>query len=230
MINRILIVHPSKGRAKMACETAKKWIENASTFIDYCMVVESDEMEVYFDELESQEITGYIRLIDGNFGTAINAINSVCETHFKENHLLCVVSDDFSCCYMWNELLLSQIKGKSDFLVKTLDGIQKTLVTLPIMDYLYYKRFGYVYFGGFRHMFSDQEMTAVAHLLGKVIEVPLLFEHLHYTTGAMKMDKVNERNNSTWQQGERLFNERLKSNFGLKPEEIVKSYESIVWH
>jgi hypothetical protein len=77
-------------------------------------------------------------------------------------------------------------------------------------------------------MFSDQEMTAVAHMLGKVITLPLVFPHNHYSTGKFERDAVTLRNNATWQQGERVFNERLKSNFGI--EFPVCKYSDIVWH
>lgn len=58
----------------------------------------------------------------------------------------------------------------------------------------------------------------------------MLFEHLHPSTGKTKKDALNERNDQTWRQGEQLFNERLKTNFGLKDSEIVKPYSEIKWH
>ena len=123
--------------------------------------------------------------------------------------------------------MLLAVKGKEDFLLKTDDGLQKTLVTLPIMDRKYYERFGYVYHPDYSHMFADQELTAVAIMTGKYVKLPLLFEHLHYSTGKTPKDVINSKNDSTWQQGERLFNERLKSNFGI--ENPVIPYSEIVW-
>ena len=127
-----------------------------------------------------------------------------------------VVSDDFSCPEHWDTLLIEALNGKSDYCVKTQDGLQPTLMTLPIMDRVYYNRFGYIYYHEYRHLFCDQEMTAVAHMLGKAISLPILFPHNHYTTGKFKRDSITARNNSTWQQGEKLFNERLKMDFGIE--------------
>jgi hypothetical protein len=64
-------------------------------------------------------------------------------------------------------------------------------------------------------------------MLGKVINVDMTFEHWHYSTGKNKRDKISLRNDSTWQQGERLFNERLKNNFGIN--NPVMPYSKIKW-
>jgi hypothetical protein len=95
------------------------------------------------------------------------------------------------------------------------------------MDRAYYTRFGYVYYPGYRHMFCDQEMTAVGHLLGKVIDLDMTFEHMHYSVGKSNYDEINRKNDATWSQGEALFNERLKTNFGI--DNPVVPYSSIVW-
>jgi len=125
-------------------------------------------------------------------------------------------------------LLLEALQGKSDYCVKTQDGLQPTLMTLPIMDRIYYERFGYIYHPSFSHMFADQEMTAVAHMLGKAITLPITFPHNHYTTGKFQRDAITLRNNATWQQGEKVFNQRLKTNFGI--ENPVMNYSDIKWH
>lgn len=145
----------------------------------------------------------------------------------SNGNIIIVVSDDFSCPEHWDTLLLEALKGKSDYCVKTQDGLQPTLMTLPIMDRVYYERFGYIYYPEYRHMFCDQEMTAVAHMLGKAISLPILFPHNHYTTGKFKRDAITARNNATWQQGKKLFNERLKFNFGI--DNPVIQYSQIKW-
>jgi hypothetical protein len=70
-------------------------------------------------------------------------------------------------------------------------------------------------------------MTAVGHMLGRVINVDMTFEHLHYSTGKSEKDATNVRNDSSWRQGEKLFNERLKTNFDI--ENPVINYSEIKW-
>lgn len=235
----ISLIHPSRSRPDMAFKTMQNWLDKADKpfNIEYLLMLDNDdEMLLGYEAIANALIdvnyfngiacTPTINLSDNK--SAIEAINV--GAVMCKGDLLIVVSDDFDAPQSWDTALLTALEGKSDFIVKTKDGIQPTLITLPIMDRVYYERFGYVYHPSYKHMFSDQEMTAVAEMTGKVIKSPIMFKHLHYTVGGMEKDKINMRNDSTWHQGETLFDERLKNNFGLSPEEIVKPYNQIVWH
>lgn len=213
---KISIIHPSRSRPKQANATRDRWKTHADDHHEYIFSLDTDDPTRH-------KYKGAI--LTNNNTSAIAAINYA--SSYATGDLLIVVSDDFDCPPHWDTLLLKALEGKSDFVVKTRDGLQKTLITLPIMDRTYYERFGYVYEKGYCHLFADQELTAVGHLLGRVVEVDLLFEHKHYSTGKSKKDDVNRRNDKTWDQGKKLFNERLKSNFGIA-EPVIK-YEEIVW-
>jgi len=205
----------------MAGMTRNQWMLHADNpgNIEYILSLDLDDP----DRKKYRNQDGKI-LLNSNT-SAIAAINYA--AYYATGDLLIVVSDDFDCPPHWDTLLLDHLKGKEDFIVKTPDGIQKTLITLPIMDRTYYKRFGYVYYPGYKHMFCDQEMTAVGHMLGRVINIPLLFEHKHYSVGKMKKDAINKKNDATWDQGKRLFHERLKTNFGVT--DPVINYDQIKW-
>jgi hypothetical protein len=159
--------------------------------------------------------------------SAIEAINNAVK--FVSGDLIIVVSDDFSEPPKgWDRMLLNQLEGCSDFIVKTQDGIQKTLITLPIMDREYYNRFGYIYYPEYQHLFADTEMTVVGHMLGKVINSNILIPHYHYSTGMTQKDAINEKNDATNAQGEALFNKRKEINFGI--ENHLVTFEEILWH
>jgi len=166
-------------------------------------------------------------LIDDN-KSAIEAINNAAK--IATGDLFVVVSDDFECFPNWDVELLDALKDKSDFLVKTQDKIQKTLITLPVMDREYYNRFGYIYHPSYVHMYSDQEMTCVGHCLDKIITLPLTFSHKHYSVGGIQKDEISQRNDNSYPQGYENFNIRSRDNFGLKPEEIKKDWRQIEWH
>lgn len=220
---KISIIHPSRGRADMAYKTFYKWRENAF-FLghEYILSLDTDDnIDAYLNLFSNVEVA----IMANHNRSAIEAINKAAET--ASGDLFIVISDDFDCNPYWDSQLLEALVGRKDFLVKTQDGIQKTLITLPIMDRIYYERFGYVYFPGYSHMWSDTEMTAVGHLLGKVVNLDLCFPHNHYTVGGMKKDAINVKNDNTWMQGELLFKERLKSNFGI--ENPVIKYSDIQW-
>jgi len=219
---KISVVHPSRGRVNMASETMGKFLGKASYAdgIEYLLMCDTTDPDI----AQYQYRFGRRSIALPN-KSAIEAINN--GALHSTGNLIVVVSDDFDCPQNWDTMLLSALQGKSDYLVKTQDGIQPTLITLPIMDRAYYNRFGYVYHPDYKHMFSDQEMTAVGHMLCRVIDLPIHFPHNHYSTGKTKRDSINIKNDLTWKQGQALFNDRLKTNFGI--ENPVIPYGAIKW-
>lgn len=223
---KISIIHPSRSRPEQCYETVKKWVRKAgNSFVDLEYIVSIDNSDKDLNGYAKIEKEYWAKLLISDNKSAIEAINNASKR--TNGDLLIVVSDDFDCPENWVSLLLEFLEGKSDFIVKTQDGIQKTLITLPIMDRAYYNRFGYIYHPDYLHMWSDTEMTAVGHMLGRVIDLPLQFPHLHYSVGGMQKDAINAKNDATWMQGELLFNKRLKTNFGI--ENPVMEYKDIVW-
>lgn len=227
-MKKISIIHPSRNRPEQAYNTFRNWAEKAENWnnFDYTLSLDYSDttLHKYNDWIDRYPLPSQI--INNN-NSAIEAINKAAEITTGE--IIIVISDDFDCPHYWDTQLLAKLDGKSDVIVKTIDGLQKTLITLPIMDRVYYNRFGYIYEPGYLHMFSDQEMTAVGEMTGKVITLPLVFTHNHYSVGGMEKDAINAKNDATWIQGENYFNKRLKNNFGLMDDQIIKPYNSIQW-
>lgn len=221
----ITIIHPSRNRPKQADETIKKWRSNAfyPEYIEYILSVDKDDRDLR--RYKAVGIENHIYVAVNRNKSAIEAINNAAKV--STANLIIVVSDDFDCPKNWDLKLKKELAEKEDYLVKTQDGIQKTLITLPIMDRTYYNRFGYIYHPDYKHMFSDQEMTAVGHLLGRVITLDLMFPHNHYSTGKSRKDSINTKNNMTWNQGSSVFAKRLRGNFGI--ESPIIDYNQIQW-
>ena len=214
---KITCIHPSRSRAAIANQVRTEWLNKADGIIEYIFSLDNDDIQGTLYEGNC---------IYNDNRSAIDAINKAAEV--ATGDLFVVVSDDFSCPDHWDSLLMHELQGKSDYCVKTQDGLQRTLMTLPILDRVYYERFGYIYHPDYLHMFCDQEMTAVAHMLGKAVTLHLLFPHNHYSTGKFIMDKITLKNNATWIQGEKVFNRRKLSNFGIS--DPVMKYTDILWH
>lgn len=211
----ISIIHPSRSRPYQAHETVKKWLKNSDHIwnIEYIISIDSDDPKL--DEYKGIIVDDSdVSFLVGENKTAIEAINNAAK--HATGDILIVVSDDFDCPEHWDTDLLALIGDRQDFVAKTKDGAQPWIITLPIMDCKYYSRFGYVYYPGFRHMFADTEMTHVGDLLGKTIHLDITFPHRHYTQrDGQPKDEINVKNDATWNQGEQLYLERLKTNFGL---------------
>lgn len=218
---KISIIHPSRKRPDLAFKTAAEWLSKAKTKIEYLFSVDKDDETrfTYHDKFllfmkqYEQHTTGFHC---GENVSSVEAINKVAE--LTTGDLLIVVSDDFECFDGWDEWLISKLEGQKDFVVKTTDTLQEWLITLPIMDRTYYERFGYIYYPGYKHLFSDTEMTEVGHILGRVIDLrdkDHVFLHRHPCGGFVERDETYLRNDETWNQGETLFNERKSNNFYL---------------
>lgn len=198
---------------------ANTWI-NSSKYkdnIEYILSIDSTDISIdqYITMFESY--FPKIKVIVNDNTTAIEAINNGAKVCTGD--IIIVVSDDFICPNNWDEFLLNYLKDKEDFIVKTDDGTQDWIITLPLMDRKYYERFGYIYNPAYQHMFCDTEMTHVADLLNKKIVAPIRFIHNHYTTGRVAKDSINIKNDNTWNQGEKLYLERMKTNFGIESPE-----------
>lgn len=210
----ISVIHPSRGRPQQAFETARKWRDRADNNFQYLLSIDNSDIykPEYIKSFESYGETGLMICSDNK--SVIEAIN-LAAYEYSRGDLLIVISDDFDCPNHWDTLLLKAVRGYEDFLLKTQDGNQPTLITLPIMDRAYYNRFGYIYNPEYKHMYADTEMTEVGHILGRVIASDLLFEHKHYSIGKSQFDHIYEKNNQTYQQGEEVYNRRKAMNFGL---------------
>lgn len=160
--------------------------------------------------------------------SAVDAINNAAK--IAKGDILIVLSDDFDCPDNWGAQIIEATQGKTDWILKTPDGIQDWIITMPIMDRAYYNRFGYVYYPEYLHMFCDTELSCVADLTARKIEANIPFQHNHYSTGRGQKDEVSIKADKTWDQGEKLFIERYKKNFGLiDPPGKIQSQTYMNW-
>lgn len=209
----ISILHPSRGRPEKALSTWESWFINRSySETDWILSLDEDDNAPYNSYFD----TTPIRIIRNKNRSAVDAINNAAK--LAKYDILMVVSDDTGVGYAgWDTMILQEVEGKTDWILKTQDGIQPWIITMPIMDRAYYNRFGYIYHPDYLHMFADTEMSCVADITGMKIKSNLLFPHKHYSVTKEQPDEINKKADSTWAQGEKLFLERYKRNFDLPP-------------
>lgn len=219
---KISLLHPSRMRLNMALATAKHWLNNTvdKENYEYILSIDSSDPHLVWYKDEFTKQLPQIQILVSENNTAIDAINNAAK--ISTGDLLIVVSDDFECFPNWDNQLRDEVLGKKDFVLKTQDGIQPFIITIPIMDRIYYNRFGYIYYPLYQHMFCDTEMSAVGYMLDRTINSNLRFIHKHYITGAMQRDLINIKNDATWNQGQTLFKERQAKNFELG--QTIKPY------
>ena len=180
--------------------------------IEYILSLDSDDPELK-NYLHLFEPTGCIILISGN-KNLVQATNKGAEV--TKGEILILVSDDFECPKDWDLAIMGAFVGNSCSVLKTFDGTQGWIVTLPVMDRAYYLEQGYFYFPEYFHMFCDTDMTHKADIEGKlIVRNDLIFKHNHYSVSGARRDAISKKADSTWDQGERVYLRRVREKFGL---------------
>lgn len=207
---KISIIHPSRSRAAHATDTYRHWIQNSKQDVEYILSIDSSDPdhEQYYAFMPDTKI------VESDNHNVVEAANAGAKHATGE--IIVLVSDDFQCFNGWDVAVVRALDGKSG-LLKTFDGVQKWIVTLPIMTRDYYEAQGYIYHPDYAHMFCDTDQTHKADLEKKlIIRNDIVFTHNHYSIrGGFKKDAVNVKADTTWAQGERVYLQRCREKFGL---------------
>lgn len=206
----ISIIHPSRGRPDKSCKTIDTWILYADGDPEVILSLDND------DPLKNAYRTAFNNKVISDNRSCVDAINNAAET--ATGDILIVVSDDTDCFPGWDTAILKELEGKSDYLLKTDDGIQDYIVTMTVMDKIYFQRDGYIYHPDFYHQFADTYLTCAADIRGRLIKSNLKFPHLHpgHSGGKLMGDSLNARNDASWGQGQDVFLKLMKQ---FTPEE-----------
>lgn len=211
----ISIIHPSRSRPEKCLDAKRRWyqrMENPLLLSGYIVSLDNNDLRLHdYKYIFSMSNARFI--VNPN-RTAVDAINEAAK--ISTGGILIVVSDDTDCPQCWDQLILKATKGRKDWVMKVDDGIQKRIITMPVMDRAYYNRFGYIYNPIYRHSWADTELTEVAHKLGRVIvRNHLKFPHLHPEITKEPKDALYLRNDKTHDEDRHIYQERKRINFGL---------------
>lgn len=217
----ISILHPSRGRAVKSIETIEKWISRADIPFELIVSIDRDDptAETYINEYSRRWLlnpndTPCKKIIINENRSAVDAINNAARE--CTGQIMIVVSDDTDCPYHWDTKILEATRGREDFVLRANDEIQPWIVTMPVIDRVYYNRFGYVYYPEFLHMFCDTLITHQADALKKIIwRDDLRFPHNHYSIKKSVKDGVNEKADATWNHGKAMYLEMVRRNLDL---------------
>lgn len=210
----ISIIHPTRCRPHQSFTCMRQWVLRAGMKdleVIVCLDNDDPTLSQYLDLYQSFPHPFTFQITDTT--TSVEAINR--GARIAQGDILMVVSDDQEPCAQWAVRLRHYTKDKTDWILKTQDGIQPVIITLPIMDRVYYQRDGYIYYPGYKHLFCDRELTDVAHLRKRVITKNIRFTHRHHSRTKNATDDIARRNDATYNDGKALYQSRKKINFGL---------------
>jgi hypothetical protein len=213
----ISIIHPSRSRPIKSFDTICRWLERAGFPVECIVAIDNNDpqkdqyFELYKGITDRYRVNFMIVALETR--TAIQAINEAAK--LSTGQIMVVVSDDTDCQWNWAGKIETVTKGKSDFVLAVNDGHQdhSKVITMPILDRVYYNRFGYIYHPSYSHLWCDKEFATVAYKLKRVIKTDLEFPHLQYSIIGEQPDSLNLRNNMTNEAGRRLYFQRLKQGF-----------------
>jgi hypothetical protein len=205
------LLHPSRSRPTKSFDATQKWIQNASS-TDFEVIVSIDDNDPHRDQyLAIYSNVPKAKVIINKNRSAVDAINNAAKESIGE--ILIVVSDDTGCTNQWDTIISKATEGHSDYILKVYDGVQKWIITMPIMDREYYNRYGFVYYPAFKHMFVDTFLTHQADALKKVIwRNDITIPHHHYSVTKSGKDEVSMTADSTLYEGERVYKNLVDQN------------------
>lgn len=218
---RFTILHPSRSRPEKSFRCISDWINKAGLPVHEVIVSLDRDDPRLGDYYRLYKQDDKILILEQPNRSAVDAVNKAATV--ATGDVFIVVSDDFECPQNWAVLLTKVLKGKRDFVLKVFDGVQNYIVTLPILDTVYYKRFGYIYNSCYLHMFSDTEFTHVADVLRRlIIRNDITFKHNHYSVTKEKRDEVTVRADNTFNPGREIYLERVRNRFGLGNVDVMR--------
>lgn len=220
----ISLLHPTRLRPEKSLATIERWVRQAGCEVEVLVSLDTDDpLLSLYQKLFS---TTDHKLIISNNRSAVDAVNNAAKQ--AKGDLFIVVSDDFDCQGNWGQRLMRVVDGKSDFVVKIDDGVQRWIITLPILDRVYYERYGYVYHPDFLHMFVDTYFTHQAEAQAKIVRAEhLKFPHQHYSITRSKKDAVSDKADKTWHQGKSLYLRLVRENFSPSNNYGLHSRQSV---
>jgi hypothetical protein len=211
----ISLLHPSRGRAQKAFETAREWISKAGVEVDYILSIDNNDPEYkkYLgNDLFGRE--GYILHSDNT--SVVEATNNAAKA--AKGDILLYLSDDFKCFDNWGLAVQKEFEGENrPLLIKVDDCLQKfevPVLTIPIMNRALYERLGYFWHPGYKSMFVDEDLYWTTRKLGALKNCEhLKFEHQHCSVGKAENDETYRRSAANWDQGKALFAKRRGEGF-----------------
>lgn len=215
----ISLLHPSRGRAHLALQTATYWYNRIGgdiNNVEYILSVDLSDpkQDEYINTFNSIPFSKKKLFVSEN-DTVVQATNIAARE--STGDILIYLSDDFHCPSNWDELVKSKINNRIPILLKVDDCYQrfdKDVLTIPIMNRRLYERLGYFWYPEYRSMFVDQDLYWVAKHLGAIVLAPeLKFEHMHPVAGKGKHDETYQRSTLNWDQGKALYHRRQQTGF-----------------
>lgn len=209
----ISLIHPSRGRARLAYDRYSEWIMMADDYrIEYIVSIDNDDpqAELYEDS--------FVNVVRNDTNNVVAATNKAAKE--TEGDILIYVSDDFSCPNGWDTLVEKEFEGVTEPMLLKVDdclqGFDVRVLTIPIMNRALYEKLGYFWHPEYKSMFVDEDLWWTCRNNGWLKKAPhLKFPHNHHSLGKCENDGTYRRSEANWNQGKAVFARRKAAGFPL---------------
>jgi hypothetical protein len=206
-INKIMFVHPSRGRPEMAVEAIVNIISTMTSGVPYTYYLSLDrddpKLPGYYSIIESAAHTNLITglVVADNPHEVVQATNRAAALIDDEDVIICQ-TDDYQCQQGWDRQLMDFAANLPDvYLIHcpNFDGTDHHLAWPQIISKALYKKLGYVLYPKYISMGADVDLYEVANKLNAAfLFQPAPFEHKHPRNGRRDFDETTIRTNLQW--------------------------------
>lgn len=215
------LLHATRGRPQKMFKARELWFSRADhpELIEHIFSVDEDDSEV-------------LKLM-GRFTSSINYAGGGCVTAWNSaaqiasGHIFIQLSDDWNPPRGWDSILLDKFGERinSEAVIRISDGIDRgqgeitDCICMAILTRERWQAQGFLFFPGFKSVYSDNDFTDAAELDGVIIDAKdVIFEHLHPINGKSQIDKTYQEQNAPqrYDIGKRLHLKRSDERRKLK--------------
>ena len=226
-MSKLVIKFPTRNRPEKFKNVFQKYIDFLSknhevefivTMDDNDQTMNNEEIRSWFEEKKKQN---NIKYFYGNSKTKIEACNANMDG--VEGDVLLLASDDMvPIMKNYDDVIFAAFRDifpNFDGAIKFWDGLrpkEDALMTLTVMGFPLYKKFGYIYHPAYKSLYCDNEQTQVCIMLRKFATSPICIIKHDWTPQPFDELHARNENREMYEIDGKVFAERKAKNFDLE--------------
>ncbi len=196
MIDKILILCPSRGRPQGVRELVETWRNTKSGLSDFLLLLDADDEKLgeYLDDyLIINDIIISVNERKGEYRGAVRMFDKGLQL-FPNYKYYMIMGDD--CRFRtrnWDRLMVEKIEKEGGWGIVYGNDLHQgeSLASLPVISANLIKITGYIAPPSLNHLYIDMVWTKIGREMGKLFYMPeIVIEHLHPDAGKAEMDET----------------------------------------
>jgi len=172
----------------------------ADTPIECVWFIDSDDE----DSIKKSEEMGTKHLVKPRGSVVLSQGTNLCYDLTKKDIIMCAGDDLIFRTKNWSSYVENAFNKYPDriLLCGGHDGLNKELITHPFIHRNWIETIGRVVPDFFRDCYVDTWLTDVAKMIGRFERLPIMIEHMHFSSGKGEFDQTAQERMSKINQGD----------------------------